>query len=317
GYVSLDQETTDMLTDAAQKMRNGMLQLQGEDYSRLLVYLDLPESGDETYAFTDTIAAVARQHYPEGKIYVVGNSTNAYEFQKSFARDNIVVGVMSILIVLVVLLFTFKSVAMPILLILVIQGAIWINFSVPVFTHVDLFFIAYLIVSSIQMGANIDYAIVIASRFTELRKTMDKKEAVIETMNFAFPTILTSGSILAASGFILGRISSEGTIVGIGESLGRGTLISIALVMFTLPQILLIGERFIEKTSFSMQAPLKKKQGSGIFTVDGLVRGEIRGRVTGLVKATVEGDIDLTMVSGPSEAEDRTGTGEKEESDEK
>ncbi|MBR0114006.1 MAG: RND transporter, partial [Firmicutes bacterium] len=120
-----------------------------------------------------------------------------------------------------------------------------------------------------------------------------------------------------ASGFILGRISSEGTIVGIGESLGRGTLISIALVMFTLPQILLIGERFIEKTSFSMQAPLKKKQGSGIFTVDGLVRGEIRGRVTGLVKATVEGDIDLTMVSGPSEAEDRTGTGEKEESDEK
>ena len=317
GYVSLDQETTDMLTDAAQKMRNGMLQLQGEDYSRLLVYLDLPESGDETYAFTDTIAAVARQHYPEGKIYVVGNSTNAYEFQKSFARDNIVVGVMSILIVLVVLLFTFKSVAMPILLILVIQGAIWINFSVPVFTHVDLFFIAYLIVSSIQMGANIDYAIVIASRFTELRKTMDKKEAVIETMNFAFPTILTSGSILAASGFILGRISSEGTIVGIGESLGRGTLISIALVMFTLPQILLIGERFIEKTSFSMQAPLKKKQGSGIFTVDGLVRGEIRGRVTGLVKATVEGDIDLTMVSGPSEAEEPAGAGEKEVSDEK
>lgn len=301
GYVTLDEDVTDRLRDAAEKMRNGKLQLQGEGFSRMLVYLTLPESGDETYAFTDTIAAIARERYPEGKIYVVGESTNAYEFQKSFARDNIVVSVMSILIVLVVLLFTFNSVAMPLLLILVIQGAIWINFSVPVFTHVDLFFIAYLIVSSIQMGANIDYAIVIASRYMELKDKMEHRDAIIETMNFAFPTILTSGSILASAGFILGRISSEGTIVGIGQSLGRGTVISILLVMFALPQILLIGAKLVEKTSFQVGGALKHREAHGRVLVDGMVRGEIHGTVSGVLRATVDGRVDLALLSGSVE----------------
>lgn len=301
GYVTLSDEQTAMLDDYARQMRNGKLQLQGEDFSRMLVYLDLPVSGDETYAFTDTIAELAQEQYPDGSIYVVGNSTNAYEFKKSFARDNVVVSVMSILIVLVVLLFTFKSVGMPILLIAVIQGSIWINFSIPVFTQVDLFFIAYLIVSSIQMGANIDYAIVIASRYTELQHKLEAKEAIIETMNFAFPTILTSGSILASAGFILGQISSEGTIVGIGQSLGRGTIISIILVMFCLPQILLLGGRVIEKTSFSVPNALKHREARGRMVVDGMVRGTISGTVTGVMHATVEGEADLELLSGSVE----------------
>ena len=304
GFVSLGEETQQRLDDAAQQMRNGKLQLQGEDFSRMLVYLDLPESGDETYAFTDTIAELAQEQYPDGRVYVVGNSTNAYEFKKSFARDNVVVGVMSILIVLVVLLFTFKSVGMPLLLILVIQGSIWINFSIPVFTHVDLFFIAYLIVSSIQMGANIDYAIVIASRYTELQHKLEPREAIIETMNFAFPTILTSGSILASAGFILGQISSEGTIVGIGQSLGRGTVISIILVMFALPQILLIGGRVIEKTSFSVRGALKHREAKGHMVIDGMVRGTISGTVTGVMHATVEGEANLELLSGGVEGGD-------------
>ena len=301
GFVTLSDEQAERLQSAAEQMRNGRLQLQGEDFSRMLVYLDLPESGDETYAFTDTIAEIAQEQYPDGSIYVVGNSTNAYEFKKSFARDNVVVSAMSILIVLVVLLFTFKSVGMPILLIAVIQGSIWINFSIPVFTRVDLFFIAYLIVSSIQMGANIDYAIVIASRYTELQHKMEPREAIIETMNFAFPTILTSGSILASAGFILGQISSEGTIVGIGQSLGRGTIISIILVMFALPQILLIGGRVIEKTSFSVSGALKHREARGHMVVDGMVRGTINGTVTGILHATVEGEADLELLSGSVE----------------
>ena len=304
GYVTLSDEQTDMLQSAAEQMRNARLQLEGEDFDRMLIYLDLPESGDETYAFTDLIKDIAQEQYPDGSIYVVGNSTNAYEFKKSFARDNVVVSLMSILIVLVVLLFTFKSVGMPLLLILVIEGSIFINFSVPVFTHVDLFFIAYLIVSSIQMGANIDYAIVIASRYTELQHELEPKSAIIETMNFAFPTILTSGSILASAGFILGQISSEGTIVGIGQSLGRGTVISIILVMFALPQILLVGAGVIEKTSFSMSGAIKHRESHGRMTVDGMVRGEINGTVTGMLHGTVEGTAKLELLSGKAEEVD-------------
>jgi predicted RND superfamily exporter protein len=110
-----------------------------------------------------------------------------------------------------------------------------------------------LIVSAVPMGANIDYAIVIAGRFMENRKTMDRKEAVIETLNFAFPTIITSGSMMVFAGLLIGRLSSNGSICGIGKYLSQGTIISIILVMFVLPQILLIGERIIEKTSFKWQ----------------------------------------------------------------
>lgn len=298
GYVSLDSDVTDKLHNAAEQMRNGRLQLQGEDYSRMLVYLTLPVSGAQTYTFTDTIKEIAQNCYPDETIYVVGESTNEYEFQKSFSRDNIVVSVMSILIVLVVLLLSFKSAGMPVLLILVIQGSIWINFSVPVFTHVDLFFLGYLIVSSIQMGANIDYAIVIASRYMELKNEMHPRDAIIETMNFAFPTIITSGSILAVSGILIGQMTSEGCIVGIGQSLGRGTIISILLVMFILPQILILGSRIIEKTSFSVHTSQKHHKGRGHMIVDGMVRGEISGTVVGMMHATVEGDVNVVLLSG-------------------
>ena len=163
GIVTLSDEQTETLMDARSQIESAKAQLQGTEYSRMLLYLTLPVSGDETYAFTDNIRDVAKGFYPDGTVLVAGDSTNEYDFEKSFSRDNTVVSVVSILIVLVVLLFTFNSAGMPLLLILVIQGSIWINFSIPALTNSPLFFMSYLVVSSIQMGANIDYAIVIAS----------------------------------------------------------------------------------------------------------------------------------------------------------
>lgn len=200
GLVTLDDEQTAMLDEAYTQMTAAKKQLQGSEYSRMLVYLNLPESGDETYQFLDTILETAQRYYPDEDVYLAGNSTTEYDFQKAFSRDNLVVSVVSILIVLVVLLFTFQSAGMPVLLILVIQGSIWINFSVPYLLDQPLFFMSCLVVSSIQMGANIDYAIVVANRYQELKSQMSHRDAIIETMNFAFPTIITSGTILAAAG---------------------------------------------------------------------------------------------------------------------
>ncbi len=301
GYVTLDADQAETLADAKAQMLMGKQQLEGTDYDRMLVYLTLPEAGDETYRFTDTVRAVAQAHYPKGKIYVAGNSTNQYEFQKSFQIDNIVVSVVSILIVLAVLLFTFKSAGMPVLLILVIQGAIWMNFGYPAIVHKDVFFLTQLVVSSIQMGANIDYAIVIANRYTDDTKTMAPKEAIIEAMNFAFPTILTSGTILATSGILISFLTTECTINGIGEALGRGTIISIILVMFVLPQILILGGKILEKTSFSMPKVSHEKRASGVVAVDGLIVGEIRGSVNGVFRGTIDGDVDVRLLSGKLE----------------
>lgn len=298
GLVTLDEEQAQMMREAREQMDSARLQLRGEDYHRALVYLNLPTGGDETYAFLDTIQETAQRYYPEGQVYVVGDSTVEYDFQKSFSRDNTVVSVVSILIVLVVLLFTFQSAGMPVLLILLIQGAIWINFSVPALTGTPIFFMSYLVVSSIQMGANIDYAIVIASRYMELKREMPPREAIIETMNFAFPTIITSGTIMTAAGLLIGSMTSEAAIVGIGQSIGRGTIISLILVMFVLPQILLLGGMVIEKTSFSVPTVARHHTTSGLTTVDGLVRGHISGTVSGTMRAVVEGDVDLNLISG-------------------
>ena len=298
GIVSLSDEQTKTLMDARGQIESAKAQLQGTEYSRMLLYLTLPVSGDKTYAFTDTIRDVAKSYYPDGNVYVAGDSTNEYDFEKSFARDNTVVSVVSILIVLVVLLFTFNSAGMPLLLILVIQGSIWINFSIPALTDSPLFFMSYLVVSSIQMGANIDYAIVIASRYQELKGRMEHKRAIIETLNFAFPTIITSGTILTVAGTLIGQMTSEPTIAGIGQSLGRGTILSMFLVLFVLPQILLIGSRIIDKTSFAVPRVIHRRELSGRVVVNGVVSGEIHGTVTGIMRATVEGDVDLNVISG-------------------
>ena len=298
GLVQLDTEQMEMLEEAETQMISAKKQLRGKDYNRMLIYLNLPEGGDETYAFIDTIREIARKYYPEGDIYVVGDSSVEQDFKLSFATDNLVITIVSILIVLVVLLFTFKSAAMPLLLIIVIQGSIWINFSIPTFTEEPLFFMSYLVVSSIQMGANIDYAIVIASRYQEIKNDMDHRTAIIETLNFAFHTILTSGSILAIAGTLIGGMTSEAAIVGIGQSLGRGTIISIILVLFVLPQILLVGGGIADKTSFSMPTTAKRKEASGHIKVDGMVRGEIHGFVSGIVRADIDGDVNLNLLSG-------------------
>jgi predicted RND superfamily exporter protein len=291
GYVSLSDELMDKLKQADKMMNFAKKQLQGEEYSRVLVYLDLPEESDDTFNYIEKLHRIAEKYYDEDKIYVVGESVSQYDLKKCFSRDNMVTSIISILAVLVVLLFTFKSAGMPVLLILVIQGCIWINFSVPALQHDNLFFLGYLIVSSIQMGANIDYAIVIAGRYTELRSTMGKKDAIVETMNLSFPTIITSGTMLAVAGTLIGNMTSDCAIYGIGKCLGRGTIISILITMFVLPQILLVGDKVIELTAFVMNMPLQTKVRNGSMRIDGVVRGHIDGNITGVVHAVVRGNV--------------------------
>lgn len=315
GYVTLDDDLMDTLENAHTLMKVAKNQLQGENYSRILVYLNLPEEGDETFAFLDRMHDMAGVYYPEDEVLIPGESMSQYDLYKTFQVDNTVVNVVSILAVLVVLLFTFKSAGMPVLLILVIQGAIWINFSFPALQNKPLFFMSYLIVSSIQMGANIDYAIVISGRYMELKDKMSKEQAIIETMNFAFPTIVTSGTMLAIAGILIGQMSSDGAICGIGQCLGRGTIISIIIVMFALPQILLLGEKVIEKTSFAVSIPIKMERTTGLIRVDGIVSGQVEGNIVGEMHGFIRGNANLLVSTGNVEQQQDDG-GKPEESDE-
>ena len=305
GYISLDEADRKDLDDTYDKLVTARKQLQGKQYERMLVSLNLPEESEETFAFLsglhrriDPVFEEEMDEDPSLGVYIVGESTSEMDLRSQFETDNIIVSVVSVLLVLVILLFTFQSAGMPLLLIAVIEGAIFINFSFPALMQENLFFISYLIVSSIQMGANIDYAIVIGSRYGECRKTMGRKDAIIDTVNFAFPTIITSGSILAIAGTVIGMLTSDGAIAGIGQCLGRGTLISMILVLFVLPQILLLGDRVIAMTAFSVSRPIRSREESGIIRVDGMIRGQISGQIIGTVHGIVRGDVRASIISG-------------------
>lgn len=301
GNITLDGDIQETLDDLFDQLNKAQLQLQSDKYSRMVVYLNLPEESDETLAFLDTMHAIIAKYY-SSDTYIVGNSTNVKDLSSSFGEDNMLISVLSALFVVIILLFTFKSAGLPVLLIVVIQGSIWINFSVPTIQHESLYFLGYLIVNSIQMGANIDYAIVISSHYSDLKKEMRPKEAIITALNEAFPTIFTSGTILAVAGALIGVMTTNPVIAAIGTCLGRGTVISIVLVMAVLPQILLIGDTIVERTSFDVKVPVDlsrvNRTASGNMRVSGRVRGYVNGVIDAEIKGTLNGTLNASVTSG-------------------
>ena len=298
GNVTLSGDVQDTLDDLFDQLDEAQKQLQSEDYSRLVVYLNLPEETDETFAFVDKMHDIIGKYY-DSDYYVVGNTTSAMDLSSSFGEDNLLISVLSALFVILVLLFTFKSAGLPVLLIIVIQGSIWINFSVPYLQHTPLYFLGYLIVNSIQMGANIDYAIVISSHYTDLKKVMRPREAIVTALNESFPTIFTSGSILASAGILISVLTTNPVIAAIGTCLGRGTIVSIILVLFVLPQILILGDTIIERTSFEMKGVAgMTRTASGTMHVNGRVRGYINGVVDADIKGVLHGQFSANIATG-------------------
>ncbi len=297
GYVTLDSDTDEMLNELYDTLHDAQLQLQGKDYSRMVLSLDLPVEGQETYDAMEEIRAVAEKYYGKNTVILVGNSTSAHDLETSFSTDNVIITVVTALFVMIVLFFTFQNAGLPVLLVLTIQGSIWINFTIPAIQGTGIYFIAYLIVSAIQMGATIDYAIVISSRYMDLKYKMPIQQAIIETLNQAFPTIFTSGTIMSCAGFLIGFISTDVTIAGVGVALGRGTVTSIILVLFVLPQILLFGDFIIEKTTLTMNINRTQRDVSGRVRISGHVRGYVQGEIDADVQGGFQGRMQVSVDS--------------------
>lgn len=295
--ITLEGETQEYIGDMFTQLESAQKQMANENYSLMAVYLNLPEEGQETLDFLDEIRQVVGQYY-DGDYYVIGNSTSARDLADSFASDNIMISVLSAFLVILVLIFTFRSIGLPILLIAIIQGSIWLNFSFPTITQQPLYFVGYLIVSAIQMGANIDYAIVISSHYQEEKKHLPPKKAIVSALNSAFPTVFTSGTIMTSTGFLIGNMSAHPVVSIMGNCMGRGTLISMILVLGVLPSILVLGDSIIEKTRFkfkSTQPPVQSA--SGTIKVNGRVRGYISGMVDADFDGVVHGDFEASVSS--------------------
>ncbi len=307
GAFNLSEKQSEDLDDIHDTVDEARKQLEGENYSRIVFVLMGDVEGEETFNNIDRIRKMAQSYYTQ-RIYVVGDPTCDYDLSSSFSHDNTLISVLTAFLVGIVLLFTFQSAGLPFVLLLTIQGSIWINFSIPYLKDSPTFFLGYLIVSSIQMGATIDYAIVITNRYLFLRNRCDtKRDAIIQSLNEAFPTIVTSGVIMAVCGFVVGLITSNGVIAQLGMTLCRGTATSIILVMSVLPILLFHFDPLVEKTSFSIKpgvpSSIPIKTSGGVF-IHGVVRGYFSGYLSGSFAGTMKGDLNMTLSKGSYGPED-------------
>lgn len=220
--------------------------LESDSYSRIVLNLSLDYEGDETFDYVEKIRNIANKYYPKN-YHLAGQGVSTYDLMDTITADMVKVNLIAVGAVLVVLLITMKSVTLPIILVLTIETAIWINLSIPYYSDNTLFYIAYLIISSIQLGATVDYAILFTDRYREYRQTMGKKECVLETVSSVTTSILTSGIALTVVGFLLGIVSTHGLLSQLGYLLGKGTICSIISVLFVLPGFLYMFDRFFYK----------------------------------------------------------------------
>lgn len=224
-----------------------MEQFYSEHYARIILYTDLPEEGEETFDTVQAVLDTAGRHYES--YYLAGQSATLFDMKNIVEVDTGVVNLVAIIGIFIVILLTFRSLTVPVILVFTIETAIWINLSVAYFSDNTLSFIGYLIISTVQLGATVDYAILLTNHYLTDRKGLPKEEAMLKTLSENLVAILVSAGILATAGFALAATSDNVIISELGSLLGRGTVLSFVMVVCALPALLLIFDKVIEKTT--------------------------------------------------------------------
>ncbi|OIJ17193.1 RND transporter [Anaerobacillus alkalilacustris] len=220
-----------------------------ENYSRIIIHTNTGKEGDVPFSVVEAIQEKVNVYYGDQALSL-GESVTLYDMKNTVNRDNIVVNVVTVITIAIVLLVTFKSISIPLILLITIQSAVWINLSIPYFTNTSLVFVGYLIISTVQLAATVDYAILLTEAYKENRKEMPALKAIKKTLDEKTFSISISASILSSVGFILGATSSNPIVSSIGLLLGRGALLAFILVLCFLPAMLLVLDKFINKTTY-------------------------------------------------------------------
>lgn len=220
--------------------------LISDNYSRMVITVKSDYEGEEAFKLVEEIRSIAKEYY-EDKYYLAGSTVSTYDLMDTVTADMVSVNLLAIGAVFVVLAVTMKSISVPIILVLAIETAIWFNLSIPYYMNTPLFYIAYLIISSVQLGATVDYAILMTERYLEFRKDFNKKESIVKTVSVSMVSILTSGTVLTAVGLLLGYMTSHQLLAQLGRLLGKGTICSLVIVIFVIPGLLYIFDSLVVK----------------------------------------------------------------------
>lgn len=228
--------------------KDTLSKLISEHYSRLVLSVKADLEGDAAFELVSGVRQIAESYYP-GQWLLAGEGVSTCDMKETVTSDMAKVNLIAIAAVFIVLLLSFKSLSLPVILVLAIEAGIWINTAIPYFANQSVFYISYLIITSIQLGATVDYAILFTDRYTEFRRGLQKKEAIVQTVSSVTISILTSGLTLTVVGFLMGRVSTHGLLSQLGYFLGRGALLSMGIVLFALPGMLYLLDGLIERTT--------------------------------------------------------------------
>ena len=219
----------------------------GEKYSRMLLSVDLPNESDDTTEFVGYLSDEVKKVFGDDS-YITGEVVSTYDLENSFAHDNRLITIFTLVSIFVIVMVIFKSISLPVILVAIIQGAIFIAMSTQLFGG-GIFFMSYIVTLCILMGATIDYGILMSSNYVAYRNDYDKKQALALSVEAAMPTVFTSGMILTVCGFVIHFISSQNSISTVGLLLGIGTICSVVMITVVLPAVLYLLDGFVLKLS--------------------------------------------------------------------
>ena len=232
------------ITDAQTMLTDAVTQLRGSDYSRLVLTTTLPGESDETSAFiaqlTQDLDAVTTGDY-----YIIGNSAMVYEMENSFDSELLLITLLTAASIFLVVVFTFRSLVIPALLVLIVQCGVFITVTVVGLQGLEIYYLALLIVECILMGATIDYGILYTSYYREMRETMSVRDALIAAYRGSIHTVLTSGSIMVLVTAVVGKFFGNPTIEQICRTISIGAFSAIILILLFLPGMLALLDRWV------------------------------------------------------------------------
>lgn len=222
-------------------------QLRTENYARMLMYTRTDTESELAFQTSDEIKSIVRKYYPENS-YVVGNTPSTQDLKELMVPDYAVTNVISLIAVAVVVGIAFKSFLLPILVLIPITIATYINMTVPYLQGESFMFNGFIIVSCIQLGATVDYSILLTNNYIYNREHgMEKKQAALDALQRSILSILTSGTILTVAGYGIYFISSVSAISSLGHLIGRGGLISMCMVILAVPALLTVFDTLVFK----------------------------------------------------------------------
>lgn len=242
-----------------------------KNYSQFIITAEVPSEGDRAFSLVKRIRDLASDEY--GQDYqLVGQPVVMLDMKDTIQQDDVIVNGLAVLAIAVVILLAFKSLSLPLILVLTIEIAIWINLSVPYFSATSISYIGYLIVSTVQLGATVDYAILYTEHYLQNRSRLNKSDALIQSIRETLPSLLPPALILTITGFMLSYISSLAIVSELGLILGRGAFLSLNMVVFALPGMLFYLDKWVKKTSLGLKFKSKDMAGEEEDSADSAIR---------------------------------------------